>query len=72
MRVLRFRRSRTISMTIAVLAVVALLPLLAWDTFSKLVPLWPHEPLAAAPLSLIAVACILDAVVRRAPPAKLT
>jgi hypothetical protein len=51
---------------LAVLAVLALVPLLVWDGEPKVFPAHAHDALAAMPLALIAVVCLAHLIVRRA------
>jgi hypothetical protein len=61
--------SRTLqaaSRTIALVTVLTLVPLLAWDASPKAFPDRAHDALAAIPLALIAVACLVHPIARRA------
>jgi hypothetical protein len=58
--------SRAIPRVVASLTVLTLVPLIAWDASPKLFPGHAHDVLAALPLALIAVACLLHPLVRRA------
>jgi hypothetical protein len=51
---------------LAVLAVLALVPLLVWDGEPKVFPAHAHDALAAMPLALIAIVCLAHLIVRRA------
>jgi hypothetical protein len=50
---------------LAVFTVVTLVPLLVWDASPGVFPGRAHDLLAAAPLALIAVVCLLHALLRR-------
>ncbi len=54
------------SRTIALLTALTLVPLLAWDASPQAFPARAHDALAAIPLALIAVACLVHPIVRRA------
>jgi peptidoglycan/LPS O-acetylase OafA/YrhL len=59
--------SQTIPRALAVVAVLCLLPLLVWDVRPTFFPPRAHSPLAAIPLALAGVACLLHATLRRSP-----
>jgi hypothetical protein len=65
------RRSNAIARATAGVAVVTLVPLLAWDASPRLFPARLHEPLAAVPLIVVAVACPIYALARRRPVSDL-
>jgi hypothetical protein len=58
---------RTIPPTVAALTVLTLVPLLIWDASPQVFPDRAHDALAALPLALIGVACLLHSLVRRSP-----
>jgi hypothetical protein len=55
---------RSIPLAVALLTFATLAPLLVWDASPGLFPNRAHDALAAAPLALIGVACLLHALVR--------
>jgi hypothetical protein len=57
---------QAVSRTIALVTVLTLVPLLAWDASPQAFPARAHDALAAIPLALIAMACLVHPVVRRA------
>ena len=56
---------RLVTKTLALVTVIALVPLIAWDGSAQLFPARAHEALAAIPLAMIAVVCVVDGVVKR-------
>jgi hypothetical protein len=52
-------------------SLVTLVPLLVWDAAPAAFPASAHGLLAAVPLAAVAVACVLQAVVRRVPRPEL-
>jgi hypothetical protein len=53
-------RSRlSLSIVLAVVTLVSLVPMLVWDAAPDLFPAGAHRVLAAVPLTLIAVACLV-------------
>src|SRR5580700_4374607 len=59
-------RTQAVARAIALVTVLTLLPLLAWDASPQAFPARAHDALAAIPLALIAVACLVHPIVRRA------
>lgn len=59
-------RTQAVSRTIALVTVLTLAPLIAWDVAPQAFPARAHDALAAIPLALIAVACLAHPIVRRA------
>jgi hypothetical protein len=55
-----------VSRTIALVTVLTLVPLFAWDASPQAFPARAHGALAAIPLALIATACLVHAIARRA------
>jgi hypothetical protein len=64
---LRDQIIRTVATLIVACALVSLLGLLLWDGLPRLFPHRAHDPLGAVPLVLVAMACPLHALARRAP-----
>jgi hypothetical protein len=59
-------RTQAVARAIALVTVLTLLPLLAWDASPQAFPARAHDALAAIPLALIAVACLAHPIFRRA------
>jgi hypothetical protein len=51
--------------------IATLVPLFAWDVLPGAFPARAHDALAATPLAAVAVVCVLQALVRRAPRSEL-
>ncbi len=62
----RLLHAQAVSRAIALVTVLTLVPLLAWDASPQAFPARAHDALAAIPLALIAVACLVHPIVRRA------
>ena len=62
----RLLHMRAASRTLALVTILTLVPLLAWDASPQAFPARAHDALAAIPLALIAVACLVHPIVRRA------
>ncbi|HTB73882.1 MAG TPA: hypothetical protein VK762_11590 [Polyangiaceae bacterium] len=62
----RLLHMQALSRTLALITVLTLVPLLAWDASPQAFPARAHDALAAIPLALIAVACLVHPIVRRA------
>jgi uncharacterized membrane protein len=59
-------RVQVLSRTFALLSGFTLVPLLAWDVAPKRFPNASHATLAATPLALVAIACLIHPFARRA------
>jgi hypothetical protein len=58
--------------SVAVVSLLALLPLIAWDLSPGSFPVRAHDLLGALPLALVGVACLAYPLARRAPASEVT
>jgi hypothetical protein len=65
MSIARGRFLEGIPRTLGAITILTLVPLLAWDASPESFPERAHDPLAALPLAMIALACMVHHAVRR-------
>jgi hypothetical protein len=56
---------------LAFVSMAAVVPLLAWDILPKQFPEGAHDALAASPLALIGLVCMVDTLLRRSSATEL-